>query len=492
MGSKATLPTIFLTLLLAAPAYPHQADVELIPPGRYVEVALREIEQAKSSIHLIMYLIALPLHDPDSPVHRLLDALVSAKERGVAVRVVLDQNFDWDQGPVLGSQPLVWKNRPAARYMEARGIPVVFDDETTLTHAKALVIDRKTVIVGSTNWSEVALTRNVEATALIRSAAFARDLLESVVPRGSPGPAPGDERGVPVPWAFLGSRAWLGRMASAKDEGAFDLVLHLVKTFGGWRGGSQVVGYEPLAAALGVQGRVERERRKAVWNVLYRLQHTYGLLTVEIRRNQEPVITLTALPPTTPDDPVVRVPAAYWEWGWDRQLPLPGKVLYLLARHYATISPTAPVWFRSQADLAAAHGFAPCYAQDGLMILRRRNLLEVQPGPLAFGQYADRPANRYRVNPLYDPALLAQQVAALDARYGKAAVTRAKAYAALVYEDSDVQAIEQVIQLEEALGPAVVRAAARKVGALHGNNPKRTMAYLIGTIEGMGRAAPRD
>ncbi len=492
MRFRAALSAVLLTpflVLTAAPADAVPADVELIPSGRYVDVVVREIRQAKTSIHLTMYLIALPIHDPHSPVRQLVEALVQAHDRGVTVDVVLDQNADWDQAPTLGSQPLVWKNQPAYRYLRARGVSAAFDDPTILTHAKVLVIDRETVILGSTNWSEAALTRNVEATALIRSPAFAKTLLAALAVRAPP-PVADDPGGVPVPWAFLRSRTLLGRMV--RDEGAFDLYLHCLRVFGGARETSRALDYASLARALGVLDRPEREWRKAVRKVLYRLQRKYGLLTVSLRRDQAPAVTLTALPRAVGEAPagdeaVVRLPDAYWEWGWDRRLPLPAKIMYLLALHYAAISPMAPVWFRSQADMAVAHGFSARHARDGLMVLRRHNLLEVRPGPLKFGRYADRPANRYRLNPLYDPAALERQAAALAAQYGPAVVQRASAYAALVYEDHNVQAIEQLIELEQAYGASVVRAAARKVGAMHGNNPKRTLVYLIGVIEGIGR-----
>ena len=98
---------LLVLILVATPVFAHPADVELIPSGRYVDVVVREMRQAKTSIHLTMYLIALPIHDPHSPVRQLVEALVQAHDRGVTVDVVLDQNADWDQEPTLGSQPLV-------------------------------------------------------------------------------------------------------------------------------------------------------------------------------------------------------------------------------------------------------------------------------------------------------------------------------------------------------------------------------------------------
>lgn len=81
--------------LFSAPVAAHPAEVENIPSDRYFEVALNEIQQAKSSLRLTMYLVDLPSKGTGSKVRRLLDGLVEAAGRGVEVRVVLDRNAAW-------------------------------------------------------------------------------------------------------------------------------------------------------------------------------------------------------------------------------------------------------------------------------------------------------------------------------------------------------------------------------------------------------------
>ena len=164
---------VFLTaLLVSAPVFAHPAEVENIPSSRYFEVTLNEIQQAKSSIRLTMYLFVLPV-DRESKVRRLADALIEARKRGVDVKVVLDRNA-W-QDPTA-------KNLEAFRYLRDRNVEVFYDDEGKQTHAKAMVIDGQTVILGSSNWSESALSRNVEANVLIRSKELAAELLAGLEP----------------------------------------------------------------------------------------------------------------------------------------------------------------------------------------------------------------------------------------------------------------------------------------------------------------------
>lgn len=453
---------------------------------------MREIRQAQTSIQLVMYLIALPPTKTNSVVHQLLDALVEAQARGVAVQVILDENVDWSEDGALNFQAVSEKNGSAARYLQARGVRVFFDDATMFTHAKILVIDDTTTILGSTNWSETALTQSVETNALIRSAAFAREVLQSLATVARHTPAAETTEGVPVSWAFLGDPKLLGRLVAARDVRVLDLYLLLLQRFDGNPEGRVAIHDEAIREALGI--RKYPAWQISVRKVLRRLERRYGLITATAGRER----TVWLKAPGRPSEPyqvppnaTVRVPAGYRAWGWHRTLTLPGKVMYLLGQHYAAVSPTAPVWFRSLEHLEATHGFSSEFAQRGLRELRRHNLVDAKADVLVPGQYHRREANRYVLRALYDPAVLAEQLTTLEVRHGRQTVRRASAYAALVYEDNDVGAIERLIQLEALYGPSVVRAAARKVGAMHGSNPKRTMAYLIRTIEGIGRDAGR-
>jgi hypothetical protein len=112
--------------------------------------------------------------------------------------------------------------------------------------------------------------------------------------------------------------------------------------------------------------------------------------------------------------------------------------------------------------------------------------VEVEPDKLNPKNYGDRKANRYAPNPLYDPKELEQAFRRLEGRYGEGKVKKAAGYASLVYEDSDVEAVERLILLEEEFGAEVVQQAASVVGKMSGNNPKKTAAYLIATVRGIG------
>jgi len=422
-----------------------------------------------------MYLVVLSSKVTGSKVHRLVDALWQAKKRGLNVQVVLDRNAVWIE---KGN-----KNGGAYRYLRERGVEVFYDDEHVLTHAKALVIDERTVVLGSTNWTESALTRNTEANVLIRSKELAREVLEGFGEPVPQAPETSSGGGVRVPWTFLNSRNLLGRMVNNRDERAFDLYLFLLKSFAGREEKELGFHYEALEREIGIQKK-DAIARRTVRRALGRLQDKYGLIGYSYEPWKDPVISLKTA--ETSPDRAVEIPSAYWEWGWSRKLTFPGKVMYLLGQMYSASSPIAPAWFRSGEDLAKRFGFSIRFVRAGFMDLRRHNLVEVAPDQLSPSNYKTRKANRYIPNPLCDPKELEKAFQDLERRYGKEKVSRAAGALHLIYEDSDVGAAERLILLEEEFGPEVVRRAAKKVGEMSGNNPKKTVGYLIGTIRSMG------
>lgn len=478
------VPVLWVLGLLAVPwpLHAHSAEVENIPPGQYVPIALREIRQARRSIHLTMYLIALPSARRGSAVHQLVDALVEARRRGVAVSVLLDQNIAWTDDRRVGAASPTGKNAAAAASLQAQGIAVAFDDEAVYTHAKVLIIDEATVLLGSTNWTETAVTRNVEGTVLVRSPELARELVAQFagVARASPPALEGPT--LRVAEAFLTDPDHLGQMVRRQDEWAFDLYLALLRHADAPRSTSFTVASAPLVAAMGLTQTWVPYQRYTVRQVLSRLRDRYALLTYEAPRGRDLTIHLAP----AAGDRFVSVPMTYWTWGWDRRLTFDGKVMYWLSQWYAAQSSSAPTWFRSQQDLAARHGISTGFIHNGMMTLRRHNLIEVEPSVANPADYGDRQANRYTPNALYDPETLAKALAALEQEYGRDRVMRARRHAAVVYEDADVGAITRLLVLEQEFGRAVVQRAVAKVGALSGSNPKRTVGYLVRTIQGMG------
>jgi phosphatidylserine/phosphatidylglycerophosphate/cardiolipin synthase-like enzyme len=153
---------IFL-LLCSIQAFPSPADAVYIPARDYFSTLTSEINKARSSVIAAVYLFALYPDRSQAQTTKLADALCAAKKRGCTVRVVLDKGESSDAGDVNAN------NRMAFEYLKVHGIDAYFADVPAVMHAKAVILDSGTVIMGSANWSEAAFQKNTEAGGLIRS-----------------------------------------------------------------------------------------------------------------------------------------------------------------------------------------------------------------------------------------------------------------------------------------------------------------------------------
>jgi hypothetical protein len=422
----------------------------------------------------------------------------------------------------------------AYAFLKASGIPVYFDEAGTYTHAKALIIDGETVVTGSSNWTRAALELNEEANVLIRSKEVARDMLKTLesIKRESPaeaGPA------AKVPAAFLLDQNLLGRMASQPDERAFDVYLYLV-----WRAGPRIVlDYQQLAEHLGIAPMGKHAYGRQINKTLGKLEERYGLIRATTTYGKDAEVTLLPLdgkrhppPESSPsrgeeergrnlgsieskggederpqdlgndgakgeeergrnlgsivatggEEENLQVPVGYWEWGWNRRLGFAGKVFYLINLREGAVSPIQPRWSQHIQTLAKRYGVSPWFITRGVTELRRANLLEVEYDAVGPTGPSGRAPNVYTPNPLYDPRAFDRALEELKKRVGAEKVERARRAAALVYEDSYLRGIEQLIELEDQYGPARIEQAERILGAKSPDNPKRKIGYLIETI----------
>jgi phosphatidylserine/phosphatidylglycerophosphate/cardiolipin synthase-like enzyme len=95
-------------------------------------------------------------------------ALISAAERGVAVRVFLEKSgYD---------ATLNKTNEQTGRQLRKHGIEVIFDAPNTTTHAKLVVIDGRYSFVGSHNFTHAALKNNHEVSLLVDDHSLAHKL----------------------------------------------------------------------------------------------------------------------------------------------------------------------------------------------------------------------------------------------------------------------------------------------------------------------------
>lgn len=126
------------------------------PHGGAKDAIVAEIDGAREEILVAMY---------NFTSEDLAGALARAKERGVRVRVILDE------GQIIhaGSK----SQGRQSKYLAESGIAVCFDTGGGLMHDKFAVIDRAVVITGSYNWTGGAEERNRENLVIVHNAGIA-------------------------------------------------------------------------------------------------------------------------------------------------------------------------------------------------------------------------------------------------------------------------------------------------------------------------------
>jgi len=150
-------------------------NTKIIPINdrQYYPLVIEKINSANESIHIVMFEMKW-YGNPDTDTHEVSHlgrALVEAKDRGVDVKIILDDG----RGYGFENSDMVQWAQNWRDYFESYGIQVKFDWSNETTHDKLLIIDGSIVIVGSTNWSTSALSYNHEANALIESKEVAQE-----------------------------------------------------------------------------------------------------------------------------------------------------------------------------------------------------------------------------------------------------------------------------------------------------------------------------
>ena len=154
------------------PAFPADANILLLKNKALFDSLLKAIGGAGESIVISMFLFKTSPY-PSNRANVLVDALNSAAARGVDVSILLEGGKGSGDGITV-------ENKKSAKKLAANGIKISFDDPLKTTHTKVVVIDAKTVYLGSHNFTHSALKYNNELSVRIESRAFAGEVLEYI------------------------------------------------------------------------------------------------------------------------------------------------------------------------------------------------------------------------------------------------------------------------------------------------------------------------
>lgn len=136
---------LLIIFLFQTDLYAESIDVYFSPNGGCQQAVVSKIKKAGDSIDIAMYYLSS---------RDIAQALVKAKERGVHVRVVLDQ-----------SQEIEASSKSA--YLIKHGFQIRYHLGFGLMHNKFAIIDGKTLITGSFNWTRTAEEKNEENLLII-------------------------------------------------------------------------------------------------------------------------------------------------------------------------------------------------------------------------------------------------------------------------------------------------------------------------------------
>ncbi len=133
-----------------SPAPPSPPPEVFVEPGDGAYPVLKQIAESQQSIRAAFYLLS----DED-----VIAALAEARERGVDVRVILEES------PLGGGDT----NRLAREALVAQRVAVMWGNPTfRYTHIKAMVVDDKTAVVMTLNPTRSAFTSNREYGLILR------------------------------------------------------------------------------------------------------------------------------------------------------------------------------------------------------------------------------------------------------------------------------------------------------------------------------------
>jgi phosphatidylserine/phosphatidylglycerophosphate/cardiolipin synthase-like enzyme len=145
-------------------------DIQLVTDGQYFEMAKKVIQEAKSSIRVMMFEMGYYEKHVSTPSNLLIKELIEAKKRGVKVEVILEIRE--------GDDRTTKRNRQTGKILSVGGVEVTYDPLFKTMHAKTMVVDGELILLGSTNWVFSSLTQNNEVSVLIRSKEVARELTD--------------------------------------------------------------------------------------------------------------------------------------------------------------------------------------------------------------------------------------------------------------------------------------------------------------------------
>ena len=134
-----------------------QAQACFTPQHQCLPLILREIRKAKQEILVQAYQLT------SKPI---AEALKEVHEKGVTVKILADKSQETSTHSQIA-------------FLAKAGIDVLIDSKPRIAHSKIILIDRKTLIGGSYNYSEGAEKFNAENVLILKNAPLIQEYLKN-------------------------------------------------------------------------------------------------------------------------------------------------------------------------------------------------------------------------------------------------------------------------------------------------------------------------
>lgn len=121
---------------------------EVLVGAQFLDRAVTLLNSAQQSVRIIVFDWRVYPHDAGQPVNRLALAVVAAKKRGIDVRILINSDI-------------------IRNHLKNMGVESKRCYHSNLVHAKVMIVDGRYAIVGSHNYTQAAMSLNLEVSVLV-------------------------------------------------------------------------------------------------------------------------------------------------------------------------------------------------------------------------------------------------------------------------------------------------------------------------------------
>jgi mitochondrial cardiolipin hydrolase len=140
--------------LLSTPSV--SSDVFFSPGEESRNAIIKRIGGAVNQINICVFTIS---------DDRITDAIITAHKKGVKIKIITDNDKSWDEGSDI-------------KQLARAGVSIKMDSTPNHMHHKFMVVDNKSLLTGSYNWTVSAMRYNHENILITEEAGVVRSFLK--------------------------------------------------------------------------------------------------------------------------------------------------------------------------------------------------------------------------------------------------------------------------------------------------------------------------